>query len=139
MEKLLLLFVQKYSRPSFLISCIHIPYYVTLAAQVFRWQKKYPLLILRSRPSRDSQEPKTKKKSILTRAFLENLLFVLFPALILDLVDPGTCFGYFFLLTFSYCFKRILLAKKVQIACMGSKVPFWKNCQNGTFEPVHKI
>ena len=28
---------------------------------------------------------------------------------------------------FSYCFKRMLLAKKIQISCMGLKVPFWKN------------
>ena len=34
----------------------------------------YPTML-----SRDSQEPKTKKKSLLTRAFLENPLFVLFP------------------------------------------------------------
>jgi hypothetical protein len=28
--------------------------------------------------------------------------------------------------------------KKFQISRTGSKVPFWKNCQNGTFEPVHE-
>jgi hypothetical protein len=33
----------------------------------------------------------TLKKSILVRAFLENPLFKLFPALIPDVADPGTC------------------------------------------------
>jgi hypothetical protein len=46
------------------------------------------------------------------RAFLKNPLLVHFPAYILDLVDPVTCYGNFFLLSFSYCFKTILLAKK---------------------------
>jgi hypothetical protein len=32
-----------------------------------------------------------QKKSILVRAFLENPLFKLFPALILNVGDPGTC------------------------------------------------
>ena len=35
---------------------------LTLVIQIFRQPKKYPLLIQRSRPSRDSQEPKTRKK-----------------------------------------------------------------------------
>ena len=46
------------------------------------------------------KEPKTKNNSILVKAFLENPLFVLFIRL-LDLVDPGACYGYFFLLPFS--------------------------------------
>ena len=37
-----------------------------------------------------------KKISILAMAFLENPLFVLFPAWILDLADPGACYEYFF-------------------------------------------
>ena len=51
----------------------------------------------------------------------------------MDLVDSGSCYGYFLLLPFSYCFKRMFLDKKIQISCMGSKVSFWKNwknCQN---------
>ena len=35
----------------------------SVPVQVFRWPKKYPLLIQRSRPSRDSQELKTKINS----------------------------------------------------------------------------
>ena len=35
---------------------------ITLVVQVFRRPKNQPLLIQRSRPSRDSQEPKTRKK-----------------------------------------------------------------------------
>ena len=35
---------------------------LTLAVLVFRRQKNQPLLIQRSRPLRDSQEPKTRKK-----------------------------------------------------------------------------
>ena len=54
-----------------------------------------------------------EKISIPVRAFLENPLFVLFTAYILDLVDPGACYGYFVLLPFSECFKRMLLFKKV--------------------------
>ena len=54
----------------------------------------------------------------------------------MDLADPGTCYGYFF----SYCHshnasKECFWQKKFQISCTGLKVPFWKNCQNDTFEP----
>ena len=43
------------------------------------------------------------------------------------------CYGYFFLLPFSFCFKKMLLAFFFfQISCMGSKVPFWKNWKNAT-------
>ena len=41
------------------------------------------------------------KKSIFARAFLRKSTFCTFSAKILDLTDPGACYGYFFLLTYS--------------------------------------
>ena len=65
----------------------------------FQMAKKGPLLIQRSRPSRDSQEPKTKQKINSSKGFFQqNPLFVLFLAKILDLENPETCYGYFFIL-----------------------------------------
>ena len=58
---------------------------LTLLEQDFRQQKNQLLPIQRSRPSRDSQEPKTTKKIQFSPwPFLENPLFVLFPGKILD-------------------------------------------------------
>ena len=44
--------------------------------------------------------------------------------------------------TFIMLQKKSFGRKKIWILCRGSEVPFWqgwKNCQNGTFEPVHEI
>ena len=86
----------------------------TRLVQVFRWPKKGPLLIQRSRPLSDSQEPKTKqKKSILARAFLENPFFVLFlHKSWIWRTGPGTCYGYFFLLPFHIASKECFWPKK---------------------------
>ena len=60
-------------------------------------------------------------------AFLENPLFVLFPALILALADPGACYEYFFLIgIFILLQKNTYGQKRFQPSCTGSKVPFWQ-------------
>ena len=131
MEKLLLLFVQKYSRPSFLISCIHIPYYVTLAAQVFRWQKKYPLLILRSRPSRDSQEPKTKKKINSDEGFLRKSPFCTFSCINPGFGGPWDMFWIFFLIDIFILLQKNTFGQKSSNCMYGfkstilEKLPKW--------------
>ena len=97
-----------YIQPTNMTMCIILP------VQVFRQQKTQPLLIQHSRPLRNSQEPKiTKKKSILMMAFLENPLFVLFPAQILDLADPGACYEYFFYWHFHNASKEYFWSKKI--------------------------
>ena len=50
----------------------------TLTVQIFRQPKKYPLLIQRSRPLRDSQEPKTRKKIQFSRALFQKIPFLYF-------------------------------------------------------------
>ena len=51
---------------------------VTLVKQIFRQPKKYPLLIQRSRPSRDSQEPKTKIVFQFSRGLFQKIPFLYF-------------------------------------------------------------
>ena len=67
-------------------------------------------------------------------AFLENPLFVLFPALILALADPGACYEYFFLIgIFILLQKNTYGQKGFQPSCTGSKVPF------GNFSIFQKV
>ena len=51
---------------------------VTLLVQDFRQQKNQPLPIQRSRPSRDSQEPKTTKKIQFSRWLFQKIPFLYF-------------------------------------------------------------
>ena len=115
----------------------------TLVRQIFRQPKKYPLLIQRSRPSRDSQEPKTKIIFQFSRGLFQKIPFL-----------------YFFLHK-SWIWRTLgRVTKKISYCHFhnASKESFWSknfsnfmrwfksaileklpNCQNGTFEPVHKI
>ena len=120
------------------------PLHNTLLVQDFRQQKNQPLPIYRSRPSRDSYEPKTTTKK---NQFLLWLLqkfpffyFFLHKSWIWQTLVHGInifCKWHFyyaskevfrpkFFLNFMHGFKSAILAE-------------WKNCQNGTFEPVHII
>ena len=59
--------------PHFIVNSV-----VTLVRQIFRQPKKYPLLIQQSRPSRDSQEPKTKIIFQLSRGLFQKIPFLYF-------------------------------------------------------------
>jgi hypothetical protein len=48
------------------------------------------------------------------------------------LVDPGTSYEYFFL------FGTFITPQKKSFG-QSAILAEWKNCQNGTFEPVHEI
>ena len=75
-------------------------------------------------------------------AFLENPLFVLLPAKILDLADPGACYEYFSKWHFLNASKEYFWSKKFLNFMHRFKSAILeklKNCQNGTFEPVHEI
>ena len=50
----------------------------TLLVQIFRWQKNQPLLIQRSRPSRDSYEPKTTKNFQFSLWLFQKIPFLYF-------------------------------------------------------------
>ena len=54
----------------------HTPF--TLLVQNFRQQKNQPLLIQRSRPLRDSQEPKTTKKIQFSQSIFQKIPFLYF-------------------------------------------------------------
>ena len=57
----------------------------------------------------------------------ENPLFVLFPALILDLADPGTCYKKKILIAIFIMLQKNTFGQKFfWISCTGSKVPFWQ-------------
>ena len=75
----------------------------TLPVQVFRQQKNQLLLIQRSRPWRDSQEPKTTKKIQFSRGLFQKIPFLCFflhKSWIWRTL--GHVMNIFFLLTFSY-------------------------------------
>ena len=57
---------------------IEIFLYNTLLVQVFRWTKRYPPLIQRSRPLRDSQEPKTNFFFQFSRGLFQKIPFLYF-------------------------------------------------------------
>ena len=105
----------------------------TLLVQVFRRPKKGLLLIQRSRPSRESQEPKTTTttKNQFSRGLFKKIPFLYF---FLHKAWIWRTLGHVMDI-FSYCHfhivsKECFWPKKIQISCMGSKVSFWKNCPN---------
>ena len=69
-------------------------------------------------------------------------MYLLKRILILDLADPGTCYEYFSYWHFHIASKEYFWSKKDSNfmhwfkSAILEKLP---NCQNGTFEPVHKI
>ena len=113
-----------------------------LFVQVFRWPKKGPLLIYTFRPLRDSKEPKTKEnKNQFLRGFFWKIPFLYF---LLHKSCIWRTLGHvmdIFLIAIFILFQKNVFSQ-IQISCMGSKVPYWKifkNCRNGTFEPLNEI
>ena len=115
----------------------------TLLVQDFRQQKNQPLLIYCSRPLRDSQEPKTRKNFQFSR-----WLFQKIPFLYISCTNPG--FGrpwgmlliFFLIGIFIMLQKNTFGQKKISNFMHRFKSAILeklKNCQNGTFEPVHEI
>ena len=105
--------------------------------------KNKHFLILLSSLARNSQEPKLKRIFEIPWVLFEKSLSLYFdwPKSWFD--GPWKKLWIFFVNgTFIMPQKKSFGKKLFWISCMGSKVPFWqngKNCQNGTFEPVHEI
>ena len=115
----------------------------TLPGQGFRCQKNQPILIYPFRRLRDSQEPKTKIFFQFSRGLFQEIPFLYF---FLDKSWIWPTLGHVMDI-FSYCHfhiasKECFLPKKISNFMHGFKSAILaklKNCQNGTFEPVHEI
>ena len=100
----------------------------TLPVQVFRWPKKYLLLIKHSRPSRDSQEPKTKQKIQFSKALFQKISFCIFFCINPGFGGPWDKLWIFFLIAIFILLQKNAFGQKNQMAllnlCMKSDF-FW--------------
>ena len=115
----------------------------TLHVQDFRQQKNYPLPILHSRPSRDSQEPKTTIKFQFSRWLFQKIAFLyFFLHKSWTWQNLGHVMNIFSYWHFHNASKENFWSKKVSNFMHRFKSAILeklKNCQNGTFEPGHEI
>ena len=103
-------------------------YRSTLLVQDFRQQKNQPLLIQRSRPSRDSQEPKTTKKFQFSRWLFQKIPFLYF---FLHKSWIWRTLGHVMnIFSYWHFHNNTFGQKKFQISRTGSKVPFWQFFRN---------
>ena len=113
----------------------------TLSIYRFRWQKNLATSDLPFQAFEGFM--RTDCFSNPVRAFLENSLFVLFPAFILDLVDLGACYKYLFLLAHSYnAPKEYFWSKKnsnFMYRFIKAILAIFQFFQNGTFFEWHEI
>ena len=113
----------------------------TLPVQVFRMAKKYPLLIQRSRPLRDSQEPKKKINSC--ESFFRKSLFCTFSRINPEFDRPWDTLQKNFLIAIFIILQKNNFGQKKFSNFMhqfkSAILAIWQFFQNGTFEPVHKI
>ena len=115
---------------------------VTLLVQVLDNQKntcsQFSVLGLRE----IHRNLKQNKNSIFARAFLENPLFVIFLHKSWIWQTLGQVMNIFYYCYFHNASKECFWSKKISNFMHGFKSAILaklKNCQNGTFEPVHEI
>ena len=115
----------------------------TLLLQDFRQQKNQPFPIQCSRPSRDSQEPKTAKKFQFSRWLFQKIPFLYFSLhkswiwRTLGHVMNISSKWHFHNASKEYFWSTIFsnFTQRFKSAILENL----KNCQNGTFEPLHEI
>ena len=87
-------------------------------------QKEYLLLIQRSNPQRDSQEPKTKQKIQLSQGLFSQ--FCTFCCKNPGFDGPWDMLQVLFLTAIFITLQQNAFDQKNKILCTGSKLPFWQ-------------